>query len=68
MIRLVLQHRTSRRYLAASPSAESTGLHEVTEYRNAAHHTDTAAAECARAALGEFADTYAVVPVEMGHA
>lgn len=65
---IMLQHRTSKRYLAANPSLEPTGLHEVTAPINAAHYATDALAEGARARLGEFQDTYAVVTVDLGGA
>jgi len=66
MRRIVIQHRTSKRFLAPLPSPESTGIHEVKEPVNAAHYVTEELAEGDRALLGEFKDAYAVVTVEIG--
>lgn len=63
--RFVIQHRTTKRYLAANPSKESAGLHEVVAPINAVHFGNEQLADHAHDAIGEFKDTYVVVPVNI---
>lgn len=56
-----IQHRTTKRYLAVAPSAQSTGIHEVIAPVNAARFTDRQHADRELDALGEFKGAYVVV-------
>ena len=62
---VLIQHRTSKRFLAPLPSPESTGVHEVLAPVNAAHYASRELAERERDLLAEFKDTYEVVEVTL---
>jgi len=64
-----IQHRTTKRYVAASPSVcaeqHTRGLPETAVASEAAHWANAQAAEQERLAIEDFADAFEVVPVEI---